>query len=90
MKAIVQDRYCSPADLELRDIGKPVIKGDGVLVRVRAAAANPPDWVGVTGVPYIARPTFGLRKPRNGVRGSDVAGIVEAAGENVTRLQPRG
>jgi NADPH:quinone reductase-like Zn-dependent oxidoreductase len=88
MKAIGQDRYCSPADLELRDIGKPVIKGDEVLVRVRAAAVNPPDWVGVTGVPYIARPTFGLRKPRTGVRGSDVAGIVEAVGENVTGLQP--
>lgn len=88
MKAIVQDRYCSPADLALLDIGKPVIKDDEGLVRVRAAAVNPPDWVGVTGVPYIARPTFGLRKPRNGVRGSDVAGIVAAAGKNVTRLQP--
>lgn len=74
MKAIAQDRYCSPGDLELRDIEVPVITDDQVLVRVHAAAVNPPDWVGVTGVPYIARPAFGLRKPRNGVRGSDVAG----------------
>ena len=87
MKAVVQDTYGSPDVMELRDIDKPLIKEDEVLVRVRAAAVNPPDWASVTGVPYIARPSFGLRKPRNGVRGSDVAGTVEAAGKNVTRLQ---
>jgi len=73
--------------LEIRDIGIPVINDDEVLVRVRAAAVNPPDWAGVTGVPYIARIASGLRKPRNGVRGSDVAGTVAAVGTNVTGLQ---
>ena len=88
MKAIVQDMYGSPDDvLEIRDIGIPVINDDEVLVRVRAAAVNPPDWAGVTGVPYIARIASGLRKPRNGVRGSDVAGTVAAVGTNVTGLQ---
>ena len=88
MKAIVQDRYGSPDDvLELRDIGIPVITDDEVLVRVRAAAVNPPDWAGVTGVPYIARLASGLRRPRNGVRGSDVAGTVAAVGAKVTRLR---
>ena len=88
MKAIAQDMYGSPDDvLELRDIGIPVITNDDVLVRVRAAAVNPPDWAGVTGVPYIARIATGLRKPRNGVRGSDVAGTVAAAGTNVQDLR---
>ena len=88
MKAIAQDIYGSPDDvLELRDIGIPVITDDDVLVRVRAAAVNPPDWAGVTGVPYIARIATGLRKPRNGVRGSDVAGTVAAAGTNVQDLR---
>ena len=88
MKAIAQDMYGSPDDvLELRDIGIPVITDDDVLVRVRAAAVNPPDWAGVTGVPYIARIATGLRKPRNGVRGSDVAGTVAAAGTNVQDLR---
>lgn len=86
MKAIVQDRYGSPDVLELRDIGTPVAGDDEVLVRVRAAAVNPPDWAGVTGVPYIVRAVFGLRKPRTGVRGSDMAGVVAAVGKNVTRL----
>lgn len=44
MKAIVQDRYGSPHVLELRDIDKPVVKDDEVLVRVRAAAVNIGDW----------------------------------------------
>ena len=57
--------------MEFRAIDLPVIRDDEVLVRVSAAAVNPPDWAGVTGVPYIARTSFGLRKPRIGVRGSD-------------------
>ena len=68
MKAIVQDTYGSPDVLELRDIDPPVVKDNEVLVQVRAAAVNPPDWAGVTGVPYIARIASGLRRPRNGVR----------------------
>jgi len=42
------------------------------------------------GLPYIARPTplYGLRGPRNGVRGTDVAGEVEAVGSGVTRFRP--
>jgi NADPH:quinone reductase-like Zn-dependent oxidoreductase len=87
MKAIVQDRYGSLDVLELRDIDKPVIKDDEVLVRVRAASVNPPDWAALTGVPYVARTATGVRKPRNPVRGSDVAGTVEAVGKNVTGLR---
>src|SRR5215218_8042320 len=88
MKAIVQDTYGSPEVLELQEIDKPEI-GDGeVLVRVRAAGVNPADWAIMSGLPYIARPVYGLRKPKNAVRGTDVAGTVEAVGTGVTRLQP--
>ena len=55
-------------------------------MRVRAASVNPPDWAGVHGVPYIVRAAFGLRRPKLGVRGTDLAGTVEAIGANVTRL----
>jgi NADPH:quinone reductase-like Zn-dependent oxidoreductase len=88
MKAIVQDKYGSSEVLELRDIDKPEI-GDGeVLLRVRAAAVNPGDWAIMNGLPYIARPVYGLRKPKNAVRGQDVAGQVEAVGASVTRFRP--
>ena len=88
MKAIVQDKYGSPEVLELRDIDKPEIGDDEVLVRIRAAGVNPADWAIMSGLPYIARPVYGLRKPKNAVRGTDVAGTVEAVGTGVTRLQP--
>ena len=88
MKTIVQDEYGSPDVLELRDIDKPEIGDDEVLVRIRAAGANPADWAIMSGLPYIARPVYGLRKPKNAVRGTDVAGTVEAVGTGVTRLQP--
>src|SRR5215217_7392875 len=88
MVAIVQDEYGSPDVLELRDIEKPEITEGEVLVRVRAAGVNPGDWAIISGLPYIARPVYGLRKPKNAVRGTDVAGTVEAVGTGVTRLQP--
>src|SRR5450756_1846553 len=61
---------------------------DQVLVRVRAAGVNPADWAVMSGLPYVARPVYGLRKPKNPVRGTDVAGQVEAVGTSVTRFRP--
>jgi NADPH:quinone reductase-like Zn-dependent oxidoreductase len=56
MRAIVRTRYGSPPDgLELREVEKPTVGEDEVLVRVRASSVNPVDWHGVTGTPYIAR-----------------------------------
>ena len=87
MKAIVRERYGSPDVLDLRDIAKPVAGEDEVLVRVRAASANPADWHFMRGVPYIMRPQAGLRKPKNGVLGRDIAGEVAEVGEDVTRFR---
>ena len=89
MKAIVQDMYGSPDVLELRDIDKPVIGDDDVLVRVHAAGVDQGVWHMMAGLPYLIRIAgFGLRAPKNPVRGYDVAGRVEAMGENVSRFQP--
>jgi NADPH:quinone reductase-like Zn-dependent oxidoreductase len=88
LKAIVQDRYGSGEVLEPRDIERPQIGDDQVLLRVRAAGVNPADWAIMSGLPYIARPVYGLRKPKNTVRGTDVAGTVESVGANVTRFKP--
>jgi len=89
MKAIAHAEYGSADVLELRELRKPDLGGDRVLVRVRAASANPYDWHFMRGVPYIARLTAtGLRKPKHSVLGSDVAGEVEAVGNAVTRFRP--
>ena len=87
MKAMVQDRYGAAEVMELRDIDMPEIGPNQVLVRVRAAGVNPADWAIMSGLPFIARPIYGLRKPKNGVRGTDVAGTVEAVGSGVTRFR---
>jgi NADPH:quinone reductase-like Zn-dependent oxidoreductase len=55
---------------------------------VRAAGVNIADWAVMSGLPYIARPIYGIRKPKNPVRGTDVAGTVEAVGPGVTRFKP--
>ena len=89
MKAIVQDRYGSADVLELREVDKPVAGDDEVLVRVNAAGVDPGVWHLMTGLPYLVRVMgVGLRAPKARVRGRDVAGTVEAAGKNVTELQP--
>ncbi len=88
MKAITQDTYGTAAVLQSREIDRPEIGDDQVLVRVRAAGVNPADWAVMSGLPYIARPAYGMRKPKVAVRGTDVAGVVEAIGSSVTRFMP--
>ncbi len=88
MKAIVQNDYGSPDVLELKEIDKPVVKENDVLVRVHAAALNAGDYFSMRGSPWLVRFTVGFPKPKNYVLGWDVAGQVEAVGEKVTRFQP--
>src|SRR3954449_4410479 len=90
MQAIVQETYGSAEVLELKEIERPAIGEHDVLVAVRAAGVNPADWALMNGFPYIARPAplYGLRRPRNPVRGTDVAGHVEAVGTAVTKFRP--
>jgi NADPH:quinone reductase-like Zn-dependent oxidoreductase len=90
MKAIVQDNYGSPHDvLELKDIDKPVLKDDEVLVQVHAASVHPDVWHVVRGLPYVLRLMgAGLRKPKNPIPGTDVAGRVESVGRDVARFRP--
>jgi NADPH:quinone reductase-like Zn-dependent oxidoreductase len=89
MKAIVRNIYGTPDVLELKDIGKPEIAYDEVLVHVHAAGLGRDVWHVMTGLPYPIRLAgYGLRAPKNPVIGSDVAGVVEAVGKNVSRFQP--
>jgi NADPH:quinone reductase-like Zn-dependent oxidoreductase len=88
MKAIVHDTYGPPDVLQLRDIHKPVPKDNEVLVRVHAAGLHRGDIFGLRGEPLLIRMGTGLRKPRHGVPGYDLAGVVEAAGAKVTRFKP--
>jgi NADPH:quinone reductase-like Zn-dependent oxidoreductase len=89
MKAIVQNSYGSTDVLDFRDIDRPDIADDEVLVRVKAAGVDRGVWHLMTGLPYPVRVAgYGLRGPRTPVPGTDLAGVVEAVGKAVTLFQP--
>jgi NADPH:quinone reductase-like Zn-dependent oxidoreductase len=90
VKAIVQSGYGAPDRvLSLRDVAVPAVSDEEVLVRVRAASVHPDVWHVVTGVPYVLRVMgAGVRRPKNPIPGTDLAGQVEAAGSAVTRFRP--
>lgn len=89
MKAIVQDVYGPAEVLELRDVDKPVPAEDEVLIRVRAAGVDQGVWHLMAGLPYLTRAVgFGLRTPKVGIRGRELAGTVESVGGNVVGFRP--
>jgi NADPH:quinone reductase-like Zn-dependent oxidoreductase len=89
MKAMVQDTYGPPDVMRLRDIERPQIADDEVLVHVHAAGVDRGVWHVMTGLPYPVRLAgYGLRAPKTPVPGMDLAGVVEAVGRRVARFKP--
>jgi NADPH:quinone reductase-like Zn-dependent oxidoreductase len=78
MKAIIFEKYGSPEVLQLKEVPKPRPKDNEVLIKVHAASVNPLDWHVMRGSPFIARLSFGLRKPKHPILGADVSGVIEA------------
>ncbi len=87
MKAVVFTKYGTADVLESRNLDRPTPKADEVLVRVRAVSINDWDWQALQGSPFVNRLMIGLVKPRKQILGSDVAGVVEAVGQNVERFR---
>jgi len=83
MKAVVYEEYGSPDVLQLREIDKPSVADDEVLVKVHAASIQQTDINFRTGTPFLARVLAGLFKPRDQILGCDYSGTVEATGKNV-------
>src|SRR6266568_2215690 len=88
MKAIVYTQYGSPDVLQLKEVEKPAPNDGEILVKIHAASANPLDWHLMRASPFFVRLEGGLRKPKDPRLGADIAGRVEAVGNNVTQFQP--
>jgi NADPH:quinone reductase-like Zn-dependent oxidoreductase len=89
MSAIVHSEYGSTDVLRLTEIDRPQVAADEVLVEVRAAGLDRGVWHLMTGMPYALRfAGFGVRAPKQPVLGGDLAGVVVAVGDEVTRFQP--
>jgi NADPH:quinone reductase-like Zn-dependent oxidoreductase len=77
MRAVVIDRFATPG--RLRDVPPPVIEPDAIVVRITVAGINPIDWK--------VRDGIAGDRPFPLVLGQDFAGVVERAGDNVSRVK---
>lgn len=84
MKAVVYNRYGGPDVLSVREVPVPEPADDELLVRVHAASINSWDWDMIRGRPFFVR-MWGLFGPRYKIPGADIAGVVVAVGNQVTR-----
>lgn len=90
MRAVVQDGYADdPADaLRLDVTGRPSPGEGQVLVRVAASSVDRGTWHLMAGVPLVARPVIGLRRPKATNPGLNLAGVVEEVGPGVSAFSP--
>jgi len=86
MRAVVYDRYGPPEVQHLEDIERPVPKADEVLIKIRATSVTRTDCGVRAGEPFIVRLYFGLRRPKQRILGTELAGEVEAVGAAVTEF----
>ncbi|HET9863890.1 MAG TPA: NAD(P)-dependent alcohol dehydrogenase [Steroidobacteraceae bacterium] len=89
MLAITRRCYGPPGKvLALERIARPRPAAGEILVRIHAASVNPYEWHMVTGRPYVMRLMgAGVGAPHDFRVAYDMAGIVEAVGEGVTRFK---
>lgn len=101
MKAIVYTEYGPPNVLQLKEVEKPTPKDNEVLIRIYATSVNYGDLVarnfrGISSGEFnmlfpfwlLAKVSFGLRKPRIRILGSEFAGEIETTGKDVQRFRP--
>ncbi|HKP56766.1 MAG TPA: NAD(P)-dependent alcohol dehydrogenase [Polyangiales bacterium] len=88
MRAVVYDAYGPFDALAVRTIDRPSVGETQVLVRVCAASLHIGDCFAIHGKPYGMRLMTGLSRPKQGIPGFDLAGVVEAVGKAVQRFKP--
>jgi NADPH:quinone reductase and related Zn-dependent oxidoreductases len=87
MRAVVHDRYGPPEVLRLKEVERPVPKDDEVLIRIHATTVNRTDCGLRSAEFFISRFFTGLRRPKHGILGMELAGEVAAVGAAVSEFQ---
>ena len=93
MKAVVYTRYGPPDVLQLKEVEKPVPRGDEVLIKVHATTVSAGDYrIRGFNVPAAfwlpTRLALGVLGPRRTILGAEVAGEIEAVGRDVKSFAP--
>lgn len=86
MRAVVHDKYGPPDVLRLAEVQRPVPKDDEVLIKIHATTVNRSDTALRAAEPFASRFITGLRRPKKKILGSELAGVVEAAGAAVSEF----
>jgi NADPH:quinone reductase-like Zn-dependent oxidoreductase len=92
MKAVVYETYGPPEVLRIKKVPTPTPKDNEVLIKNRATTVTAGDWRARTlempaGFGLLGRLVFGMRKPRNPILGTELAGDIESIGRNVTKFK---
>ncbi|MHA2032639.1 MAG: NAD(P)-dependent alcohol dehydrogenase [Candidatus Kariarchaeaceae archaeon] len=90
MKAVLHEKYGLPDILELKDIDKPIIEDDEMLVKVHASSVNTIDIFFRQGIKVmfgLSRLASGIRKPNREITGFDVAGEIVEIGKDITKFK---
>jgi NADPH:quinone reductase-like Zn-dependent oxidoreductase len=83
LRAVVCDRYGPPEVQRIDDVERPVPREDEVLVKIRATTVTRTDCGIRAGKPFLIRFFFGLRRPKQPILGTELAGEVAAVGAAV-------
>lgn len=87
IRASIRREYGGTEVVHVADVPAPTITDEQVLVDVHAAGVDRGVWHLMVGEPLVVRPVFGVRRPRQPILGTDVAGVVRAVGSKVTTLK---
>lgn len=80
MRAWQQDEYGDASVVRLMEVPEPAVRANEVLIAPAAVGVNNGDTRIMQGEPLLVRPFFGIRRPKERVRGMAVAGTVVAMG----------
>jgi len=91
MKAVVYEKYGSPAVLQFKEVEKPAPKNDELLIKIHATTVTSGDWRARSldmppGFGLIGRLVFGIFRPRKPILGTELAGEVESVGKDVSKF----
>jgi NADPH:quinone reductase-like Zn-dependent oxidoreductase len=86
MRAVVFDRYGPPEVQRIEDVPRPVPEEDEVLVKIHATTVTRSDCGIRAAEPFFIRLFFGLRRPKQRILGTELAGEIEGVGAAVSQF----